>query len=219
MPPRRLLRLDRVTERFDRSEILPEFSLEVNSGDFLAVTGPNGGGKTTLLRLMLGLLKPSSGRVEYFAADGSRTRYLPFGYLPQKSSIDARFPLTVEEVVASGLLTAPGKRASLPAPKGELCKMAMELWGVAELAGRTLASLSGGQVQRALLARALVSIPEVIVFDEPLSYLDERYGRVLFSFLEELRGRATVVIVSHQMEQLTPLVTRRLSVDRKVVEL
>lgn len=209
--------LERVTKSYGADEILPEFSLQVNAGDFLAVTGPNGGGKTTLLRLMLGLLRPSAGSVRYFDA-GHSVKYLRVGYLPQKSSIDSRFPVTVEEVVASGLLSAPRSRQQLPAPADDLVALAMEQWGIADMAGHTLSSLSGGQVQRALLARAIVSVPQVIVLDEPLSYLDENYGRLLFDFLSSLRGRATIIVVSHQMEALAPLVNRRLTVDRLVRE-
>ena len=216
MPRTPILRLERVTKSFDRRLILPEFSLTVDSGDFIAVTGPNGGGKTTLLRLMLGLTKPSSGSVTYLDGD-RRVKYLPIGYLPQKSSIDSRFPVTVGQVVTSGLLKPPGERDR--SSERDAMETVLEVCGLTDLAGHTIGSLSGGQLQRALLARALVSAPKVLMLDEPLSYLDTRFSDRLYEILSSLRGLATVIVVSHQMEGLAPLMTRRLHVDRRVEEL
>ena len=216
MPHTPILRLERVTKSFDRRLILPEFSLTVDSGDFIAVTGPNGGGKTTLLRLMLGLTKPSSGSVTYLEGD-RRVKYLPIGYLPQKSSIDSRFPVTVGQVVTSGLLKPPGSRNR--SSERDAMETVLEVCGLTDLADHTIGSLSGGQLQRALLARALVSAPKVLMLDEPLSYLDTRFSDRLYEILASLRGLATVIVVSHQMEGLEPLMTRRLQVDHRVDEI
>lgn len=216
MPHTPILRLERVTKSFDRRLILPEFSLTVDSGDFIAVTGPNGGGKTTLLRLMLGLTKPSSGSVTYLDGD-RRVKYLPIGYLPQKSSIDSRFPVTVGQVVTSGLLKPPGCRDR--SSERDAMETVLEVCGLTDLADHTIGSLSGGQLQRALLARALVSAPKVLMLDEPLSYLDTRFSDRLYEILASLRGLATVIVVSHQMEGLEPLMTRRLQVDHRVEEI
>lgn len=216
MPHTPILRLERVTKSFDRRLILPEFSLTVDSGDFIAVTGPNGGGKTTLLRLMLGLTKPSSGSVTYLEGD-RRVKYLPIGYLPQKSSIDSRFPVTVGQVVTSGLLKPPSSRNR--SSERDAMETVLEVCGLTDLADHTIGSLSGGQLQRALLARALVSGPKVLMLDEPLSYLDTRFSDRLYEILASLRGLATVIVVSHQMEGLEPLMTRRLQVDHRVDEI
>lgn len=216
MPHTPILRLERVTKSFDRRLILPEFSLTVDSGDFIAVTGPNGGGKTTLLRLMLGLTKPSSGSVTYLEGD-RRVKYLPIGYLPQKSSIDSRFPVTVGQVVTSGLLKPPSSRNR--SSERDAMETVLEVCGLTDLADHTIGSLSGGQLQRALLARALVSAPKVLMLDEPLSYLDTRFSDRLYEILASLRGLATVIVVSHQMEGLETLMTRRLQVDHRVDEI
>lgn len=216
MPHTPILRLERVTKSFDRRLILPEFSLTVDSGDFIAVTGPNGGGKTTLLRLMLGLTKPSSGSVTCLDGD-RRVKYLPIGYLPQKSSIDSRFPVTVGQVVTSGLLKPPGCRDR--SSERDAMETVLEVCGLTDLADHTIGSLSGGQLQRALLARALVSAPKVLMLDEPLSYLDTRFSDRLYEILASLRGLATVIVVSHQMEGLEPLMTRRLQIDHRVEEI
>ena len=98
-----IIRLDRISVIFDEKEVLSDVSLDVRKGDFIAITGPNGGGKTTLLRVILKLLKPTRGTVAYFN-DGREVDRLPIGYLPQKNLIDSRFPISVKEVVMSGLL-------------------------------------------------------------------------------------------------------------------
>ncbi len=193
----------------------------IRTGDFVAVSGPNGGGKTTFLRLLLRLVKPSGGEVAYYDG-GSRVSSLPVGYLPQKSSLDTHFPITVGEVVRSGLIAPPSLRrrdAAVRKADDEAMAAVMEFFGLEGLGGNVLADLSGGQVQRALIARALVSRPSLIVMDEPLSYLDDEYGRRLCEMLSSLRGRATVIVVSHQMAAIGEIATRRIAIDHKLTEL
>lgn len=187
----------------------------------MAVSGPNGGGKTTFLRLLLRLIKPSGGEVVYYD-DGDRVSSIPIGYLPQKSSLDTHFPITVGEVVRSGLIAPPSLRrrdAAVREADDEAMAAVMEFFGLEGLGGNVLADLSGGQVQRALIARALVSRPSLIVMDEPLSYLDDEYGRRLCEMLASLRGRATVIVVSHQMAAIGEIATRRIVIDHKLTEL
>lgn len=193
----------------------------IRTGDFVAVSGPNGGGKTTFLRLLLRLIKPSGGEVVYYD-DGDRVSSIPIGYLPQKSSLDTHFPITVGEVVRSGLIAPPSLRrrdAAVREADDEAMAAVMEFFGLEGLGGNVLADLSGGQVQRALIARALVSRPSLIVMDEPLSYLDDEYGRRLCEMLASLRGRATVIVVSHQMAAIGEIATRRIVIDHKLTEL
>lgn len=193
----------------------------IRTGDFVAVSGPNGGGKTTFLRLLLRLIKPSGGEVVYYD-DGDRVSSIPIGYLPQKSSLDTHFPITVGEVVRSGLIAPPSLRrrdAAVREADDEAMAAVMEFFGLEGLGGNVLADLSGGQVQRALIARALVSRPSLIVMDEPLSYLDDEYGRRLCEMLASLRGRATVIVVSHQMAAIGEIATRRIAIDHKLTEL
>lgn len=202
--------------RFGVKTVLPPVSLEICTGDFIAVSGSNGGGKTTLLRIMLGLLRPTTGTVEYLS-EGRTVTYIPTGYLPQKSSVDSHFPMTVREVVNSGLLTAGFRR-----PKAEDLDAARAIaghFGLSELLDRVLGDLSGGQVQRALIARALVSRPRFIVLDEPFSYLDRANSDLLTATLKELRGTATIIMVSHRRERIQQLATRRWEVDHGVTEI
>ena len=211
----KLIGIDDITVRFDGKTILDHVSLNVDKGDFMAITGPNGGGKTTLLRVMLRLLKPKSGHVGYYR-DGMETKRLRIGYLPQKSNIDTRFPITVEEAIKSGQIKGLLSRRS-PHEEEEF-KRVVELCGVGEYLDRTVGVLSGGQLQRTLLARALVSNPEVIVLDEPLSYVDKTFERQIYSMMEDLAKEHTIVLVSHEMSVISGMANRHIIVDRGIHE-
>ena len=211
----KLIGIDDITVKFDGKAILDHVSLSVDKGDFMAITGPNGGGKTTLLRVMLRLLKPSSGKVCYYH-DGVETTRLKIGYLPQKSNIDTRFPITVRETIKSGQIKNIFSRRS-PQDDEEF-KRIVDLCGVGDYLDRTVGMLSGGQLQRTLLARALVSNPEVIVLDEPLSYVDKTFERQIYSMMEDLAKEHTIVLVSHEMSVISGMANRHIIVDRGIHE-
>lgn len=211
----KLIGIDDITVRFDGKTILDHVSLSVERGDFMAITGPNGGGKTTLLRVMLRLLKPSSGRVVYYH-DGVETKRLRIGYLPQKSNIDTRFPITVGEAIKSGQIK--GLLARRTRQDEDDFTRVVELCGVGDYLNRTVGVLSGGQLQRTLLARALVSNPEVIVLDEPLSYVDKTFERQIYSMMEDLAKEHTIVLVSHEMSVISGMANRHIIVDRGIHE-
>lgn len=211
----KLIGIEDITVRFDGKTILDHVSLSVDKGDFMAITGPNGGGKTTLLRVMLRLLKPSSGKVVYYQ-DGNRTKRLRIGYLPQKSNIDTRFPITVGEAIKSGQLKGLFTRRT---QQDELdFQRVVDLCGVNDYLDRTVGVLSGGQLQRTLLARAIVSNPEVIVLDEPLSYVDKTFERQIYSMMEDLAKEHTIVLVSHEMSVIAGMANRHIIVDRGIHE-
>ncbi|MDE5793710.1 MAG: metal ABC transporter ATP-binding protein [Muribaculaceae bacterium] len=211
----KLIGIDNITVRFDHKIILDHVSLSVDKGDFMAITGPNGGGKTTLLRVMLRLLRPSSGEVCYYH-DGEVTKRLKIGYLPQKSNIDTRFPITVGEAIKSGQIKGFFSRRSQQ--DEEEFERIVELCGVGGYLDRTVGMLSGGQLQRTLLARALVSNPEVIILDEPLSYVDKTFERQIYSMMEDLAKEHTIVLVSHEMSVISGMANRHIIVDRGIHE-
>lgn len=186
--------------------VLEGVDATVSHGDFVAITGPNGGGKTTLLRIVLGLLKPSAGTVSYCGGCSPS-----IGYLPQKNSIDSHFPITVREVVATGLLASP---ALTKAEKDSLAEQYIRLVELTSHADHSIGRLSGGQLQRALLARALVSRPAVLVMDEPLSYLDKHFEAQLYDILRSLREHTTIMLVSHEMNTIDSMATHHWIVDR-----
>lgn len=211
----KLIGIDDITVRFDGKTILDHVSLNVDKGNFMAITGPNGGGKTTLLRVMLRLIKPSSGRIVYYH-ENEETKRLRIGYLPQKSNIDTRFPITVSEAIKSGQIKGLFSRRTQQ--DEEDFRRVVELCGVADYLDRTVGVLSGGQLQRTLLARAIVSDPEVIVLDEPLSYVDKTFERQIYSMMEDLAKEHTIVLVSHEMSVISGMANRHIIVDRGIHE-
>lgn len=202
-----------VSVAFDGKGVLSDISMTLNKGDFLAISGPNGGGKTTLLRIMLKLLRPTSGKVTYYKG-GRPTRDLSIGYLPQKSMIDTRFPVTVGEAVSSGLLT--GFFGKMPVGSSKMIEQAVALCGVGEYLDKSVGVLSGGQLQRTLLARAIVSHPEVLVLDEPLSYVDKEFEYKIYSIMEELARTTTIVLVSHEMSVISGMANRHIIVNHGI---
>lgn len=189
--------------------ILDDVSLRINAGDFVAVTGPNGGGKTTLLRIILGLLKPSSGKVSVNVQQGT------VGYLPQKNAIDAHFPISVTDVVASGLLNVHNISTAERSRRVAETVAAVEL---TEHAARPIGRLSGGQVQRALLGRAIISRPKLLVLDEPLSYIDKHFEQSIYRLIASIAPHCTTILVSHEMSTIASMANRHLLVDRRVTE-
>lgn len=189
---------------------LSDINLTIRQGDFLAVTGPNGGGKTTLLRIILKLLKPTSGKVIY-RRDNNVVKHLPIGYLPQKSMIDSRFPITVKETILSGLLKGLFSRITVQ-DRARLEEI-MELTGTQGIADRPIGTLSGGQLQRTLLGRALISDPEIVVLDEPLSYVDKSFEQQIYGIMEKLARTKTILLVSHEMTVISGMATRHIIVD------
>lgn len=210
-----IIRLNHISVTFDEKEVLSDVSLDVRKGDFIAITGPNGGGKTTLLRVILKLLKPTRGVVSYFN-EGREVDKLPIGYLPQKNLIDSRFPISVKEVVMSGLLRDKGVFARFSADDELRANSMIEQLGLTRQSRQTLGTLSGGQMQRALLGRALISNPSIIVLDEPLSYVDKQFENQIYNTIAELAPNSTILLVSHEMTSIAPMANRHIIVDRTV---
>lgn len=209
-----IINLRGVEMRWDNRVVLHDVNLSVNLRDFIVITGPNGGGKTTLLRIILKLLKPTSGTVSYLA-DGVAVDRLPIGYLPQKNMIDSRFPIDVRQVISSGLLAKKGLGSD------ECDRLVRETIELVDLKGyehSAIGSLSGGQLQRALLGRALISRPEVILLDEPLSYVDKRFEKRIYDIIADVAPSATILLVSHEISKISSMAHRHLIVDRTVSE-
>ncbi len=200
----------------DGRTVLSHINFTVDRGDFIAITGPNGGGKTTLLRIVLGLLQPNSGRVVFCDREGHPTSVRPaIGYLPQKNSVDSHFPITVSEVVASAFI----KYKNMPKPERQAEVMRLlSLVGMDALASRPIGELSGGQLQRTLFARAIACNPELLVLDEPLSYLDKTFEQKLYNIIAELAPHTTILLVSHEMSRIGGMANRHLLVDHTIDE-
>ena len=203
-----LISLKQISFERDERVILRDIDFDVRRGDFIAITGPNGGGKTTLLRIILKLLEPTKGRVTYPAGP------LSIGYLPQKNMIDSHFPITVANVVESGLV-------GMKMPRGErkaLVSQTIELMGLTEHSDKSIGVLSGGQLQRALLGRAIISKPELLVLDEPLSYVDKQFEHYIYHLVKELAQTTTILLVSHEMSTIAGMANRHLIIDHTLTE-
>lgn len=208
-PP--VLALHDVSFSYDREAILDHVTLAVGPRDFLAVVGPNGGGKTTLLKVMLGLLPPRSGRVERHVR-----RRSGLGYVPQFATFDRDFPLRVADVVRMGRLAMRGPLRRYGAGDDEAVEAALHRLGLAHLAGTPIGELSGGQLQRTLIARALVGEPEVLLLDEPLASVDAEFREVLVDTLAELHRRLPIVVVTHDLTPFAGVLRQIACMNRRL---
>ena len=199
--------------------VLRGVNLEVDGGEFLAIAGPNGGGKTTLLRLVLGLERPTSGRALLFGEPADRFRDRPkLGYLAQRAQLGIQAPATVREVVSAGR-SAVNRFGRLNSLDREAIDQAIERVGLSALAKRPLTRLSGGQQQRAFIAKALVSDPKLLALDEPTAGVDVEAQEALADLLARLHGElgVTILYVSHEFGAIEHVVERLVLVRERVV--
>ncbi len=189
---KRLLEIEHIYAGYDGQQVLKDVSLNVYEQDFLGIIGPNGGGKTTLLKVILGLLTPDSGVVR-FTDERLKNR---IGYMPQTHLIDKKFPILVAEVVESGLVME--KTMNRRQKKEKVREMLGEM-GLEHIAGKAIGELSGGQVQRTLLARAVINNPEILILDEPNSYVDKRFESHFYQLLQEINRNTAIILVSHDI--------------------
>ncbi len=199
---------------YNSEPILKDVNLEIHPGEFVSVIGPNGGGKTSLLLLALGMLRPNRGTVQVFGRAPERERSR-LSYVPQFTRFDPLFPVTVYDVVQMGRLgrfwTGPYRKEDR-----EAALTALEQVGLAELRRRSFAELSGGQRQRVLIARALATEPEVLLLDEPTANVDRLATDKLYELLVELNQRLTVVLVSHDLGIVSRFVSSVVCVNKTV---
>lgn len=195
-----LISLSNLSAGYPGNIVLSNVSFDIFPGDFTGIIGPNGGGKTTLLKVILGLLKPQNG---------SFRRYIgkhDIGYLPQVSQFDNQFPITVTNVVLSGLSTGINfKRKKNPESILKV-KEVLASVGISELSHRPIGELSGGELQRTMLARAIVSAPKLLILDEPNTYVDNRFEQELYKILAELNKSMTILLVSHDVGIISPFI-------------
>lgn len=192
---------------YEKTPVLSDVNFSVNRGDFLAIIGPNGGGKSTLMKLIVGLLKPSAGEVRVFG-EKVPSKKVSLGYVPQNTNRNLEFPITVEETVSTGL---PRFRPDPPKVRELLETVRMEAFSK-----RRLGELSGGERQRVLIARALASEPQILFLDEPSSNIDAKGQEDLYGLLAQLNAKMTIVIVSHDLMVLSRHVKSVACVNREV---
>lgn len=189
----------------NKPSVLKGVNLTIYKDDFLGIIGPNGGGKTTLLRAMLGLIKPRSGTV-YFYQNGEKTDSLNIGYLPQINRIDKKFPIMVQDVILSGLTLQKKFFQRYTDADRKRAEEVAEKLGVGDLLTRAIGELSGGQLQRVLLGRAIVDNPKLIVLDEPNTYVDKLFETDFYKLLGNINRDIAIVLVSHDVGTIISLV-------------
>lgn len=191
-----IIEIKNLSAGYDGRTVLHDINLDVYEQDFLGIIGPNGGGKTTLIKCILGLLKPTGGEIILHAPDKSQ---LFLGYLPQYNTIDRKFPISVEEVILSGLSIQKSLSSRFTPEQKEKGKQIIARMGLEGLERRSIGQLSGGQLQRALLGRAIISDPAVLILDEPSTYIDKRFEARLYELLAEINKECAIILVSHDI--------------------
>jgi zinc transport system ATP-binding protein len=210
-----IIRITDLDFAFNGQRILEDVNLEVWEGDFIAMIGPNGGGKTTLLRLVLGLLKPERGIIRVMGQPAPRVSH-HIGYVPQDVHINRSFPITALDVVLLGKL-APGKRWSKNSKQDRRDALAaLERIDMAGYAHRRIGELSGGQRQRVFIARALVTRPRLLLLDEPTASIDSKGQTEFFRLLERLNEEVTIIVVSHDLLVISTYVKSVACVNRRL---
>ncbi|MBE6281480.1 MAG: ABC transporter ATP-binding protein [Bacteroides sp.] len=193
-----IIQISNLNAAYEGKTVLSQVNLTVYERDFLGIIGPNGGGKTTLVKCILGLHKPEQGNIRFFK-NGKEVSNINMGYLPQYNSIDRKFPISVYEVILSGLSKQKPLLQRYNKAHHEQVRQIIARMGLEGLEERAIGELSGGQLQRTLLGRALVSNPEVVILDEPNTYIDKRFETKLYSLLEEINRERAIVLVSHDI--------------------
>lgn len=206
--------LKNVSVKYDDTVALEGVSLDVYPDDFLGIIGPNGGGKTTLVKAILSTV-PHSGEVEYSPTLSTQGHRL-IGYLPQQSDFDRSFPISVIEVVMSGLQAEKGLFSRYTAADRKRAMKLLEMAGIEAIAERQINEISGGQMQRALLCRAVILEPKLLILDEPTNFVDNQFENELYTLLRRLNERMAIVMVSHDLGTITSVVKSIVCVNRTV---
>ncbi|MFO7810485.1 MAG: ABC transporter ATP-binding protein [Candidatus Delongbacteria bacterium] len=185
-----LLELNNISAGYGRSVVVHDVYLKVYEKDFLGVIGPNGGGKSTIMKVILGIIKPVNGKIVF-------NRKLKFGYLPQFNLNDAKFPISVKDVVLSGLISEKKMFRGFSKDQIRRAENIIDKFGISEYRNSPYGELSGGQIQRVLLSRAIVSDPDILILDEPTAFTDEEFSNDLYTLLSEINQEKAIIMVSH----------------------
>lgn len=207
--------LENVCFSFNKALVLEKVNLNIERGDFIGVVGPNGGGKTTLLKLIIGLLEPQKGALKVL---GKKPKFVrsKIGYVPQSSNLDKNFPITLFELVLLGSISQESLFGKYPKSLKEKANDLLQKMDLYHLKDRPFGQLSGGETQRALIARALISDPAILVLDEPTSNIDASAERKVFDLILQNREDRTIIMVSHDLEVIIEYVKNIVFVKKQV---
>ncbi len=209
-----LISLENVGVAYDGHQVLSDVNLTIGERDFIGIIGPNGGGKTTLVKAILGTVH-HTGRIT-LSPTLFRGREQLIGYMPQQSNFDRAFPISVLEVVLSGLQGRKGFRTRFSSEDRALAFRLLQRAGIAQVADSPIGEISGGQMQRALLCRAVISAPRLLILDEPSNFVDNKFENELYSTLRLLNRRMAIIMVSHDVETIRHIVKDIVKVNGQV---
>lgn len=194
----KILEIEGLSARYNEKTALHNVNICLYENDYLGIIGPNGGGKTTFVKCILGLKSDYSGKITFYRK-GEKVNNLKIGYLPQYTVIDKKFPISVKEVVLSGLNRGIPILGGFNREQKEKANIIIEQMGLSEFSDKNIGALSGGQIQRALLGRAIISNPELLILDEPSTYVDKYYEAKLYEIIEKINKKCTIILVSHDI--------------------
>lgn len=209
-----IITIKNLSVRYDKITALEHVNLNIFGNDFIGIIGPNGGGKSTLVKAIMGVVE-YSGSIEY---DATLLRHKKphIGYLPQISSFDKAFPISVGEVVMSGLQAEQGILRSYGKDERRRVDEILDKAQLSDLKKRSIGELSGGQLQRVMLCRAIISNPRLLVLDEPTNFVDNRFENELYTLLQELNKEMAIIMVSHDLGTISSVVRSIVCVNRHV---
>jgi zinc transport system ATP-binding protein len=191
-----LLEMHSISASYGAGVVLHDINFKVNESDFIGVIGPNGGGKTTLLRLILGLIKPLKGKIIFSSELLSGNK---IGYLPQISTGDVQYPVTVTDVILSGMMMRKKILSRMSLSDKKRAQKIIDELGLSGLEHASLSELSGGQLQRVFLGRAIIGDPKLLLLDEPGNFVDSTFENDFYSKLKNLNSRMAILMVSHDI--------------------
>lgn len=211
-----IIQLVQVDFAYAQTPVLTDINLSINPCEFMGIIGPNGGGKTTLLKLLMGFLKPTSGKLEVFGTAPQLSRH-QVAYVPQTQRFDRDFPISVLELVLSGRLSKLPWYGKFSNEDKEAAQQALEQVRLTSFQNASFGTLSGGQAQRALIARALASQPKLLLLDEPTANVDAQAQADIYEILHKLQGKMTILMVTHDLTTALEQVQRVILVQNNVI--
>jgi zinc transport system ATP-binding protein len=210
------INLEDVQLKIGNTLVLEDINLSVGQNEFIGIIGPNGGGKTSLLKIILGLLKPTKGKSLIFGKS-AEANTSAVGYVPQQSEFTKEFPISVWDVVMMGRIGAKGMFSRTSKEDRIIVDEAIEMVNMNEFRSKTIGHLSGGQKQRVLIARALAIKPQILLLDEPTASVDTKTGQNVYELLHKLNTSTTIVLVSHDMSAISRYVKKIACLNKTLV--
>ena len=209
----KVVEISNVSKKFDRLSVLHDINLNINEKDLMAIIGPNGGGKSTLLKIIMGILTPDTGEVKVFGRDPKKARKL-MGYLPQHVAFDPNFPINVFDTVLSGRYH--GLFKGYTKSDEEAVEKALKDVEIYKLRDRQISEISGGQMQRVFIARSIVKEPKLLLMDEPMASIDPEMQNSFYKLLSRLNDKMTIILISHDVGAVSAHVDKIACLNREL---